>query len=217
MGDNVYVGPFFISCDHGCGHGAGSHGAGVTCEEEGYRHGDDGGRRDSQVFAKSYAGIKACDLFIAWADECFSSAYGTMTELGMAYAYGTTIVLISRPLVTLNDQWFPRECAKSLHFTSDDPAVGVQSLLHTMRTISELDATLKDRIYETAKRAVGFLNRLNWYRENEHAHQERVAEEEKRAIAKYVAEEKTRMDVVRATYKEKTKTIPAGLTRADIN
>jgi hypothetical protein len=186
----------------------------MTCEEDGY--GDDSGRRDSQVFAKSYAGIKACDLFIVWADESFASAYGTMTEMGMAYAYGKTIVLISRPLVTLNDQWFPRECAKSLHFTNEDPAVGVQALLHTIKTMSELDATLKDRVYETAKSAVVFLNRLDWYRENERAYQERVAEEN-RAIAKYVAEEKARMDSVRATYKEKTKIIPAGLTRTEIN
>ena len=27
--DFIYGGPFFVSCDHGCGHGAGMHGTGA--------------------------------------------------------------------------------------------------------------------------------------------------------------------------------------------
>jgi hypothetical protein len=44
-GDFVYVGPFFVSCDHGCFHGPASHGAvgapdeGLSQAERGVLHG----------------------------------------------------------------------------------------------------------------------------------------------------------------------------------
>jgi hypothetical protein len=174
MGDNIYVGPFFVSCDHGCAHGANSHGAGVTCQQDWHQ----GGEQQEKVFWKCCLGIKASDLFIVWADENFSTAYGTMAEIGMAYALKKPIVFIAKTGVTLSDQWFARECAGSLHLRSDDPVVAVESLLHVITTLRGLNDAPKDGIDNLAIRyAVDLLNQLDSYRDVERMYHEQIAQE----------------------------------------
>jgi hypothetical protein len=112
---NAYVGPFFISCDHRCYHGANCHGA---------RNGWDclgvPSPTEQDVFNKAVEGIQACDLFFAWAGPDFSTAYGTHVELGMACALGKKIIIGQHPSLEAVDQWFAFQCCTEKVY-ADDP------------------------------------------------------------------------------------------------
>jgi hypothetical protein len=168
MRDDTYVGPFFISCDHGCGHGANSHGATPTCEMK--QHDIYG--RHYEVFKKSFSGIEACDLFIVWADEDFSTAYGTMTEIGMARAWNKIIVFITKTGVTLGNQWFAKECAGSLRLTADDPVAAIDSLLHVLKALHGLNNELKTSADNlNIQFTANLFNQLEWKEKAENTRQ----------------------------------------------
>lgn len=124
-----YVGPFFVSCDHGCYHGHGTHGclakdavdvidgeevdAGWTrdCVEwlsrndlvdnHGCRIGNDGQRF---VVDRCLTAISQANVVMAWIDtpDCF----GTLYELGNVH-HGTTELWIAFKTQQLRDaMWF---------------------------------------------------------------------------------------------------------------
>lgn len=77
---NKYVGPWFISCDHGCYHGDTQHGmlnngCGFTPASE-----------DRRNFVKEIclSCIDKCDILFAWIDS--ENCFGTIAEIGYAYA-----------------------------------------------------------------------------------------------------------------------------------
>ena len=83
-----YVGPFFVSCDHGCYHSPESHGA--------YRDGcfDDGHNKPQtwkHVVDSCLHGVSSCDIVFAYIEslECV----GTFTEIGYAVAKGIPVVM----------------------------------------------------------------------------------------------------------------------------
>lgn len=95
--EHACVGPYFISCDHGCCHGDTTHGAGYGC----------GGGSDldwwvrNKTRAHNYLGrrglvssmcleaIRESDIVFAWIDS--DTAYGTIAEIGYAHALGKEI------------------------------------------------------------------------------------------------------------------------------
>jgi hypothetical protein len=56
-GGNVYTGPFFIRCHHGCGHLYSGHGAKSGCAEV----------TRAEVHQKAHMGIRNADVVIAYA------------------------------------------------------------------------------------------------------------------------------------------------------
>jgi hypothetical protein len=76
----IYTGPFRNRmCQH--------HRSDMTC-----MHGLDGARgADSDVFERSLAGIRGCDVLFAYFDDF--EAYGTLVEVGLAHAMGKCIVV----------------------------------------------------------------------------------------------------------------------------
>jgi very-short-patch-repair endonuclease len=118
-----YVGPYFISDDHGCGHGSSTHGCGndgqLICYSDQLlpeRH---------QVRDLCLAAIDAADIVFAWLDD--PTAYGTLVEIGYAKARGKKIVIAAPeqpetyedmgghgfelPDSPTNDLWFAFSCA----------------------------------------------------------------------------------------------------------
>lgn len=91
-----YVGPFFASCDHGCGHNPGSHGAVQECTEPHYT------RRD--VVDLNMAALVKANLVFAYinAPDC----YGTVMEIGWAIANGKRVVMAFAPDLNDDDFWF---------------------------------------------------------------------------------------------------------------
>jgi very-short-patch-repair endonuclease len=102
LGKFDYVGPYFISCDHGCFHAEGGHG---YAEED---YGGDGGHRiyfnESRETAHSLClrSIHSADIVFAWIDSKY--AYGTIVELGYAKALGKQIFIASPSYY--KDMWF---------------------------------------------------------------------------------------------------------------
>ena len=96
-----YVGPFFVSCDHGCGHVPGEHGMAQGCTE--LKH----TRQD--VINLNMSALAEADLVFAYitADDCF----GTLFEIG-AVATEKRVVMAFDPNINPNEFWFSyMQCA----------------------------------------------------------------------------------------------------------
>jgi hypothetical protein len=85
-----YGGPFFVSCDHGCGHGPATHGAAFGgCLIDGASMTPDEVRRS--VYKVSLERIILADFIFAHINE--TDCFGTLYELGYASAASKPIFL----------------------------------------------------------------------------------------------------------------------------
>lgn len=104
----IYVGPYFVSCDHGCFHGKNTHGAvGSGCL------GNDHEFTKKEVFLNNTAALCSADLVFAYitAVDC----PGTIMEIGSAYALGIPVVIAYAPDIDISDFWYPNESAAKVH------------------------------------------------------------------------------------------------------
>ncbi|MEQ1902077.1 MAG: hypothetical protein ABL866_15260 [Devosia sp.] len=93
-----YVGPFFVSCDHGCAHGANSHGA-LTFHDRLCEH--SGGRQN--IVLRNFDAIDSADLVFAYITA--SDCYGTIGELAWATAKQKRTVVAVAPDTDVRDLW----------------------------------------------------------------------------------------------------------------
>jgi hypothetical protein len=138
-----YAGPFFVSCDHGCGHGSASHGCATGDRQDLLlfnSRGAYGGCIASasqapsraQVIEACLACIRAADVVFVWVDADFPTAHGTMTEIGYASALGKPIYAArSAAAATANliEMWFPLSLVTFLG-THENPAAALTCALH---------------------------------------------------------------------------------------
>jgi len=120
IGDYIYVGPWTISCDHGCFHGDGTHGcSGLPCDKICFHddapRGCDGHTCDAFDRAEVREKVaRACEYQVMNADLVYAvlskpEQYGTVVEIAMAFgAYKPVIInilpkLFGRPL---REYWF---------------------------------------------------------------------------------------------------------------
>lgn len=103
----TYVGPFFVSCDHGCNHQDNSHGA-----IAGYKFGESP-YKSTDVIRNNNAGLNRADLVFAYITsiDCF----GTLFELGYATRAGKTVVIAFAPKIPHTDFWYSTHQAKRIH------------------------------------------------------------------------------------------------------
>ena len=105
-----YVGPFFVSCDHGCYHETGGHGAETGCSED-----LDNSR--SAVFDRCEAAIRVSDLVFAYITT--PDCHGTLVEIGMAHILEIPVAVAfeAGPSSTIaRDLWFGTVRAESIFF-----------------------------------------------------------------------------------------------------
>lgn len=115
-----YVGPFFVSCDHGCMHTESSHGnleplALRLCPSRNPDAEFDYSRRE--VFDLCLKAICEADVVICYIDtlDCF----GTLIEIGFAIAHRKTLVIAFAPGIASrakNDFWFACEAAAHVSY-----------------------------------------------------------------------------------------------------
>jgi len=74
---------------------------------------------EPEVFKRSIAGIKACEVFFAYFSDL--EAYGTLVEVGMAHALGKRIVVGFTDQDRPGDRW-------DIHNHGEDPASGSNDL-----------------------------------------------------------------------------------------
>lgn len=108
--DFVYVGPFFVGCDHGCYHQVSSHGNGSGCTHN---------QESSQpcVAELCRTAIRKADLLFCYLDS--ADCYGTIAEIERAHVYGVPAVIAFAPNIAtakLNDFWFVCTVAKQVHY-----------------------------------------------------------------------------------------------------
>ncbi len=143
-----YSGPFFLSCDHGCCHSPGTHGwnelnggGNATAEEwdadfnacfsatekfpDEYQVEHGNPNIQEFVFDSCIAAIKSSDIVLAWVD-CLT-AFGTLVEIGMAYAMGKDISIGCPSSFDPSHLWFSRFCGTT--YITDTPKEFVESSL----------------------------------------------------------------------------------------
>lgn len=134
-----YVGPYFVSDDHGCGHGASTHGCGydgeLPCQQSELlpqRH---------QVRDLCLTAINEADIVFAWLND--ATAYGTLVELGYAKGRGKRIVIAApKPL---DDLWFATSCADFV-LTIDTPRKALELIAENM--FPNLDSPIEDAFWK---------------------------------------------------------------------
>jgi hypothetical protein len=113
LGRFDYTGPYLVSCDHGCYHGAATHGMGLIPGEDqahGWGKGCMGKYAEAtQLVSLCLNAIDNSDIVFAWLDG--GDAYGTLVELGYAYAEGKRIWLAASEFN--QELWFAWEMASA--------------------------------------------------------------------------------------------------------
>lgn len=118
------TGPFFISCDHGCYHGEGKHGVGAVQDVHNIHHfnewagccGEFYSRDD--VFAICKKQIERAEIVFAFIDcrDC----YGTLGEIGYAYALGKDVIILFSDKDIKRDMWFINKMQRNTGIASDE-------------------------------------------------------------------------------------------------
>ena len=107
---DVYTGPYFISCDHGCYHGDSTHGlldngfcgSGDSraiesemcykfdvCDDHGGHYGISETKTKNTIPKLCLSWIDDCDVLFAWIET--KDSFGTLAEIGYAYGKGKEI------------------------------------------------------------------------------------------------------------------------------
>lgn len=93
----VYVGPYFIGCDHGGFHGPNQHGA-MSLRDKTLV------RKQLDVVTQCFEGLERCGTLFAYinAPDC----YGTISEIEYALQNDKYVVIVFDPSVNASDFWF---------------------------------------------------------------------------------------------------------------
>lgn len=103
--NNHYVGPYFLTCDHGCFHGPNTHGVGA----------DELKKHRIKVVDLCKSAIALSDAMFVWLDD--PTAYGTIAEIGYAAALGKKIWVYGPQ--RFDDMWFVYQMAGRLSINAD--------------------------------------------------------------------------------------------------
>lgn len=144
-----YVGPYFVSCDHGCTHNARSHaveGGCVTLAETRNEY-----TNKVQIFSRCLLSILSADLVMGWINS--PDCYGTLVELGFAAAHGKPVVVgfDQNELGDLvDDFWFLQQLASNdgvAMFKHHGPADLLEAAIPTPAPVVELESEAERRFW----------------------------------------------------------------------
>jgi len=105
-----YVGPHFISCDHGCFHGPQTAGLGLgqpTCASEEDNSSIALENRRKKVFELNKDAIERADFIFAWIDR--TELYGTLVEIGYALGRNKHVAIAFAKNLSqevIDEHWF---------------------------------------------------------------------------------------------------------------
>jgi len=105
------TGPYFISCDHGCYHGEGTHG--VQCEWNCLGADHNHMLFRDQVEYISRKQIDAADVVLAYIND--PTCYGTLAEIGYARARNKYIIVVYASDELRESMWFVGEMANLVY------------------------------------------------------------------------------------------------------
>lgn len=150
LGD--YVGPYFLSCDHGCAHaGPGSHALTDATGDKHYSAGCISSADGLDLESARSTAVRLCREAVSKADVVFAyieepSAYGTLVEIGWAHALDKKVWTCFGPGAWHDDFWFTAECAEQVRYAITDPAEVLRQLL-TPKPIVVLESEAERRFW----------------------------------------------------------------------
>ena len=125
LGYYDYVGPYFISDDHGCAHGCDTHGA-AAIENGGCLDNLNKDMMKMWIYSRCLKAIDDCEMLVAWIDD--KEAFGTIAEIGYAYAMKKDITILGSNYIS--DLWFTYQLANIPKLDCNpDPAKSVLDFL----------------------------------------------------------------------------------------
>ncbi|MFF5537802.1 DUF559 domain-containing protein [Streptomyces cinerochromogenes] len=153
-----YVGPYFVSDDHGCGHGPNTHGCGNDGAVPCFTY--ENLPKRNQVRELCLSAIDTADIVFAWLDDL--TAYGTLVEIGYAKGRGKTIVIAAPETPqtfgwlseanevgigiadsATNDLWFAFSCASS----TIAAATPLEALKEVVRLSPDLESPIEQAFW----------------------------------------------------------------------
>ncbi len=105
-----YCGPYFISCDHGCMHGEGSHGVAAAQLYETAGHADACVPSQPHIINMCKEWMQASSIVFCWMDS--PTAYGTLVELGWAAMLGKPVAIFFKNYRLEHAMWFATNLAE---------------------------------------------------------------------------------------------------------
>jgi hypothetical protein len=113
-GQFLYGGPFFVACDHGCSHGAATHGVGQGGCWAGDKRID---KLRARVLELNFSRIRRADYILSYINE--TDCFGTLVEIGYARALNKKLAIGIGPNISaaaFDDLWMARGCATAYGF-----------------------------------------------------------------------------------------------------
>ncbi len=159
----VYRGPFFISCDHGCYHGEGTHGRGVN------EYKNCGSEKEDSVFEvieKCEDWIRDSQIMFCWIDS--KTAYGTLVEIGIAKGLGIPIFIACSEKLKeskyIKDIWFA--CMAASNFIYAGTATEAWKQFVEWKVVLNCGSSIRKKDYATPyqKKYIRDLLKKNNYR-----------------------------------------------------
>lgn len=146
LGAFDYVGPYFMSDDHGCGHGPNTHGCGF--DADGICAGAYPTPGRPAVRDLCLAAIDRADIVFAWLND--HTAYGTLVEVGYARGRGKRVVIATPVLPAgtndvpeaMEDLWFAFACATTI--TAETPAKALETFAEPLL---QLESPIEERFW----------------------------------------------------------------------
>lgn len=143
--DYLYTGPWFIRCDHGCGHGPTSHGVALhdnTCINPNLPDGWSEGTTRRALAALCCRAIDASQVVVAWIEK---EAYGTIAEIGYAHARGGKLIVVGGPESHVqSDLWFASSLCGQVYSIEECPTP-----VDLFRRVLGIVARVEDRVCES--------------------------------------------------------------------
>ena len=156
-----YCGPYFASCDHGCNHQPQSHGVihgecyGSYVSQLREDHsGESAWDAKRYVFDQCWDAIQKCDVLIAVIDH---DTYGTLVEIGWAYALKKQIIIVSQNEVH-EDLWFSQQTAYHSSGDVNDAIRVVRRKAEILHLSSLCESPMETLFFdECIRRRINFL------------------------------------------------------------
>lgn len=148
----IFVGPNFVSCDHGCGHYPTGHGADSCLTPSGMYDPHGGNRKIREFIARHcLSAIDRAEIVFAWLEP---EAYGTVAELGYAHAMKKKIFIAGpgHPIQdgTANEMWLVSSFADE-HLYAETPQAALEMVLDRVSSPCEspIEQLLLDALRKT--------------------------------------------------------------------
>jgi hypothetical protein len=108
--DFIYVGPFFVSCNHGCYSAESSHQSSMSCSPD-----RDLSRKETADLCRK--AVQKADLVFCYIES--KDCYGTIAEIELAHTLDIKVVIVFAPGIASpqnNDMWFICELAYEVYY-----------------------------------------------------------------------------------------------------